>query len=228
MAFSVAGNGVADGAGDQDASTVAVGAGDVAEGEGAEVGAAVVGVRGVGVRDGVGLGPVVGVRDGVRVRLAVGLGPGVLVAEGVKVDVRVAVAVRVLVAVRVAVAVGDAAVVAEGGGVFVAGGEVTVKEPLFRVSGTEVAEGSEATALLRPSDDTPGLAPPLTFKEIVATGPSGMTFTFTAATMTRITFADCTDQVADFPALAAADPVFTAAMDSLLLSYWRSNCRVAT
>lgn len=59
-----------------------------------------------------------------------------------------------------------------GRGVFVAGGAVTVNDPLFRVRGTIAGVGSEATALLSDRLEVPGAALGATLKETVARDPS--------------------------------------------------------
>jgi hypothetical protein len=193
--------------------TVGAGAdGDVTADVAVDIGAVVavgvlVDVAGV---TGVGEGPRVGVRDGVRVRDGVGLGPGVRlgvgvrVLEGVRVEVGVAlgpgvfVDVRVGVLVRVGVFVRVAVAVAEGTGVLVDGGARTVKLPLTRVSGTGLADGSEATAL--PSDrlEVPGAAPPMTVNETVASVPSGIAELPPCMT-SRNTPADGWEELSDFP-----------------------------
>src|SRR3990172_1422939 len=131
---------------------------------------------------GVGEGPGVDVREAVGVRDGVGLGPGVEVSvrvgvlDGVRVAVGVKVRVGVFVSVRVGVFVAEARGVLVAGEVAVAGGAVTVKVPSFKVSGIELADGSEATALgCKSRGLEPGAAPMLTLKETVAIVPSGIT-----------------------------------------------------
>jgi hypothetical protein len=96
----------------------------------------------------------------------VGLGP----IEGVMVEVAGSVGVNVDVDVEVAAGVSVNVLV----GVFVTGGESTVKEPLFNLTAIPLPLGSVAAALLSVRGEVPGTAPTSTLKITLATGPSGI------------------------------------------------------
>lgn len=125
----------------------------------------------------------VSVLDGARVAVLAGAEVLVAPAEGVSLgwgvcegvgdapeEVALAVAEAAVVAVFVLVGVN----VAVFGGVFVAGGASTVKEPLELFSGTGSASGEEAALLLKLKDVVPGAAPGSTSKLKLAMTPFGM------------------------------------------------------
>ena len=172
----------------------------------------------VGVTVAVGLG----VNVPLGVELAVGEGPGVCVAVGgdvlLGVGVMLGVGVRLGVGegpgVLVEVLVGTGVLVDVGTGVLVTR---TLNEPLFTLDGIAVAAGFDAITLLMVSDETPALVTGKTLKCTWAIAPSNITFALSPATIRLqlpVQGVRVGDQLTDFPAAEAADPVSICETDS--------------
>jgi pyruvate/2-oxoglutarate dehydrogenase complex dihydrolipoamide acyltransferase (E2) component len=199
---------------------------------------------GVGVTLLVGLDSLVALADGILVlvyagvveRPPVGLGPiegvivGVVEEVGATVDVGVEVTIgaSVVVIVGVKVEVGSGVSVGALVGVFVAGGESTVKEPLFKLTSIPPPLESVAAALLNVSGDVPGAALTNTLKITFATVPLGIASWLKPKMITLTVLEDGFDQLKFFPAEEAADPILTLLTLKRLSSKLRSKFNPTT